>query len=224
MPIYEVIIWFLGYAFFVFFSAMAINGLFITTRGSRQTLPNGQSAPVNDMIFYPLYELITREKGKNAIYYSGSELRKLHRIIVRKMPLPHADEILEDALKFNNGRSSDALKLWTENTVDYLDDQEIKMETALFVPEKIEGPDLSDKRYGTIRLYKEYPVYVLPRIIRKPLIECIKCMASIWGTLIYWPAVLLLFHFQFRWEMVPIWIVFCFSLSYVNTFLYHKAS
>lgn len=53
----------------------------------------------------------------------------------------------------------------------------------------------------------------------KPLWVCVKCMASVWGAVTYWPVVIWLFGF--RWIEI---FVFCgdvFILVYLN-FLFYK--
>jgi hypothetical protein len=213
MNIIDILCWLLGYGLFIIFSALIINGIYITTRGEEETLPDGSKGSTNDMIFYPFYQLVTKTKGERFIFYKNEELHTLTRRILKKLPLPQPDLITEDALHYLNGRSVDALKLWSENAKEFLEGEEIKMSMAL-INEAIEP-------YGRIQFYKQYPIYVLPKMLRKPLIECIKCMSSIWGSLIFWPVVLKAFPFD--WIMIPCWIAYCFTLSYANTFLYKRS-
>lgn len=212
MPVTEIILWLIAYGLLLIFSAVAINGLHITTRGQTETLPDGSTGKINDMIFYPLLQLVSKERRKCRIYYLGEQLEKLSRTMLKKMPLPPPDTIEPAYLRYNNGRGQDAVRLWQNTSIEYLEEQEIKLEAEY---------DL-DGQYGRVMFYKEYPVYYLPKYIRKPVLECIKCMASVWGTLCYWSVMISLFGFhpyQFA-----IWIPFCFSLSWLNTFFYHKAS
>lgn len=212
MYVTDIILWLVAYGLLLIFSAIAINGLHITTRGETETLPDGSTGKINDMIFFKLLQLVRKEKVKRKIYYQDEELKKLTRLILKKMPLPMPDSVENSYLRYNNGRGHESVSLWKNTTIEYLDEKEIKLET---------GYDDIDK-YGYVMFYIEYPVYYLPKYIRKPLLECIKCMASVWGSLIYWPVMISLFGFhpyQFG-----IWIPFCFSLSWLNTFFYHKAS
>lgn len=50
--------------------------------------------------------------------------------------------------------------------------------------------------------------------ILKPIILCVTCMASVWGTIIFFtfnPVVISLF---------PYWIVSCFATAFLNTIIY----
>ncbi len=57
----------------------------------------------------------------------------------------------------------------------------------------------------------------------KPLIGCYKCYASFWGTILFWTTT----AFSVRTEMIrmdflvliPMWIIYCFSLVVVNVLL-----
>jgi hypothetical protein len=212
MLIQEFLLWFVAFSCLLVISALAINGLYITTRGETETLPDGSIGKVNDMIFFPLLQLVKRESGYKRVYYQGEHLQRLTRILLKFMPLPAPDDITDVSLKYNTGKlqAEAACKTWNNTTVAYMDERDIKLDAYMS----------EDGNYCIVQFYKEYPVYVLPKYIRKPLLECIKCMASVWGTLIYWPVVLVVFPFHIA--MIPIWVLFCFSLSFLNTFFYNK--
>lgn len=57
--------------------------------------------------------------------------------------------------------------------------------------------------------------------IKKPLWKCVKCMASVWGALTFWPVVLFVFGFHF----FELYIFVCdvFALVYLNYFFYKRA-
>lgn len=54
----------------------------------------------------------------------------------------------------------------------------------------------------------------------QPLFGCIKCMASAYGAITFWPPVLWKFGFHF-WE-IPVFIADMFILVYLNYFLYKR--
>jgi len=62
--------------------------------------------------------------------------------------------------------------------------------------------------------------YLLGPWWSKPVCGCVKCMASFWGTITYWPAVLLIFGFH--WWEVALWVPDLFILVYLNWFLYKR--
>lgn len=64
-----------------------------------------------------------------------------------------------------------------------------------------------------------------PIWVMKPVIVCCACMASFWGTIIYWLCFLhynadnLLQHLK-EWETYVLWIFCCVVSSYINTVLW----
>jgi hypothetical protein len=57
----------------------------------------------------------------------------------------------------------------------------------------------------------------------KPIIGCFVCFASFWGTIIYWSMVKFATYTKYI-EMdikilLPMWVIYCFSLSTINVFL-----
>jgi hypothetical protein len=56
--------------------------------------------------------------------------------------------------------------------------------------------------------------------IKKPLYKCVRCMASVWGGVTYWPAVLMMYGWS--WKEVPVFIFDVFILVIVNFYIYKK--
>lgn len=54
----------------------------------------------------------------------------------------------------------------------------------------------------------------------KPIIGCVRCMSSFWGSATYWPVVV--WRYGFEWWEVGIWVANIFALVYVNWFLYKR--
>lgn len=54
----------------------------------------------------------------------------------------------------------------------------------------------------------------------KPFFACIKCMASFWGLLTFWP--LVIYIFGFRWEEIPVCVFDLCALISVNWLIYKK--
>ena len=224
MEISTLLIYSFAFLILLLIGGMIINGIFIITRGEQEELPDGSSRPVHDMIFYGFYQFIMAEaQPPQTVYYRGHELYRLYKRMVKTMPLPACEQIQEDSIFFEKERTSvsinatvdtevtndtsvrPAVAIWREYSRDYLDENNIK---AQFFNERI-------------MFYREYKRYRFSKFIRKPLVECLKCMASFWGTLIWWGAVL---HFiGYDPIQVPLWILYCFALSYVNTYLFYKA-
>lgn len=216
MDIQIFIYWILGFVLFMLIGAAFINGIFITTRGDKETRPDGQIIDTNEMIFYPFYKFIMKEREPTRVYYTGPRLKELYRKISRGLPIPQVDEVGERELYFHNGRSKDAIKIWQEQTVEFLADEDVKAEFDFGYTYPEGGVN-----QGIIRLYREYPNYRFSKYIRKPVVQCIKCMPSIWGTILFWCVELPVFGFHL--VAIPVWILYCFCLSYTATFLFYRA-
>ena len=53
---------------------------------------------------------------------------------------------------------------------------------------------------------------------QKPLYACVKCMASVWGFLTFWPFVLYVYGFE--WIQLPIFVADVFALAFLNWVFY----
>lgn len=60
--------------------------------------------------------------------------------------------------------------------------------------------------------------YVMPAWIRKPLIGCVYCMPSFWGTIIFWLVTYLFVGMAYAY--IVTWVLSIFSASFINTILY----
>lgn len=56
--------------------------------------------------------------------------------------------------------------------------------------------------------------------IKKPLYKCVRCMASVWGALTYWPAVLMFVGFD--WREMPVFVFDVYILVILNFYIYKK--
>jgi len=67
---------------------------------------------------------------------------------------------------------------------------------------------------------KSYETPIISPFISKPLLLCFKCFASIWGSLVFWTMVLFALRVDFipcdLYVLIPMWILYCFSLVVVN--------
>ncbi len=53
---------------------------------------------------------------------------------------------------------------------------------------------------------------------QKPLYSCVKCMASLWGAVTFWPVVV--YFYGFHWEQIFIFVLDVFALAYLNWIFY----
>lgn len=68
--------------------------------------------------------------------------------------------------------------------------------------------------------YKEITEYKYSKYLRKPIIQCIICMASFWGFFTYWFPVYFLLGINFF--TVSVWIINTICLSYTNYLVFKK--
>lgn len=61
---------------------------------------------------------------------------------------------------------------------------------------------------------------VKSEFIKKPLVSCIKCMASVYGAITFWPTVLIVFGFA--WWQVPVFVADVFILVTLNWWIYKR--
>jgi hypothetical protein len=182
---------------FLLAQGFVICGIFLSAQGTSETLPDGKQKH-SEMILYPLYRYLTRYQIRK-IFYKGDELQKL----AKKLPdwFPRAHTVSKSRFSYET-------------------------ETMPLVAQAVERlekfmPDVKAELFETVVcFYKEYKQYRFSKWVRKPLIECVKCMASFWGTLLFWPSSLWAYGFH-SWEL-GVWALNCFSLVFVNAYLHNK--
>jgi hypothetical protein len=84
--------------------------------------------------------------------------------------------------------------------------------------------DVSKKiSYQGMVLYKIAPTFFEKYKYRewsKPLYSCIRCMASVYGALTYFPTVI--YFWGFKWIEIPVFLFDIFILVYLNFYFYKK--
>lgn len=193
----------LSYLGLIAMGTLAVGGWFFVTRGWTTTLPNG-SVKKQGKIFKGVYFYFMQERGTERIYYSGEELQKIADII--KAHLPEA-----------------IIKVFPSTVII----QQQSIAEAVQSLCKQLGYEVLPKGDGYFAFYKEYPVYRFPEYIRDPLAKCATCFSSLYGSIFYWTAYLLIGDYMFSWMrsgLAPLifWIIFCFSLAIPLTALAKK--
>lgn len=147
----------------------------------------------------------------DSVFYTGDTLES--KLMELKKMLPNIGS------KFTVSKIAGTfLVLNDEQTLS--DDEKNKMESVLLVRVKEGG--LPTEFY----LISDYPVYLFPSIIRKPISSCVRCMASFYGLLI-WFSFNYLYN-PFGWTNHKIFafilfmIIFVVLLAKINDFIYKK--
>lgn len=203
MEINKILEWLLAWGLFLLAQSVFINGIYQAATGETKKRVDGSDED-SEMILYWLKKFFEQTKTV-LVPYKGYELSKIVNEIYNYDI--HCGIFLFEQLE--NGVCA--------NTYDYW--QRFKK----FIPQYQATCRIIIKNDVDWRFffYKEYEDYKYSKWIRKPIIQCIKCMASFWGGLSYWPVVL--FLFGFNWLEVPVFFADMFCLTYLNWVLYLKA-
>jgi len=67
---------------------------------------------------------------------------------------------------------------------------------------------------------KNFITKVLGPTWSKPIIGCVRCMSSFWGSATYWPMVTWKYDYH-HWQ-IGIWVANVFALVYINWFLFKR--
>jgi hypothetical protein len=186
-------------------------GWYIVTRGYWYILPNGQFKKEGKIFkVWSLFWEQYREEKK--IYYQHGELEKKYNLLKKIKPA-----ISSKLFVHLNGVCLKMPQKFSENKIT---DTELSDMSDVLACE-IEVSD------GEIYLYVNEPVYLFPSWIRYPLSECPPCMASVYGTAIYWFVVtqeksLFLWASKENLAKWVFWVMFCLILSCLNKFIDKK--
>lgn len=187
-------------------AAFVIIGFYVITRGERILQPDG-SIKRQGKIFMDWSLYWEQTIGTTKVYYTGDTLRDKLRW------LKDCNTALGARLQLAGGGVS------------------LQYSGALSGTELIYIADLLNCRVtadedSRLLLYTEEPNYYFPAWLRFPLSQCPPCMASIYGSLLYW-ALMWICPNMMSWAehttgaYLFFWIVFCLALSSLNK-LVHK--
>lgn len=195
------------YLLFLLLSALIIIGFYIITRGERSIQPDG-TIRFKGKIFKQWSLYWERTTGSKRIYYSGDALKEKLRW-------------LKEYNANFRGKLEIAKNLYSVTILEDLSPVDI-----LYI-EDVLRCQVERATSPNLYLYVEEPQYHFPEWLRYPLSQCPPCMASIGGTLLYWPVVLLAGNI-FDWTTGPhalpyfyFWVLFCFALSALNKLFYN---
>lgn len=163
---------------YVLLQSLFIVGVRIAADDSTEILPNGKQRDRMGMILYPVLKFLSRTKQEK-IYYEGSQFTGLIGKI--RMALPDLEMFDGDGrLKIiNKGQSLGVCTNKIEDTL-YNIDNRIKIEME----------------EGLLRFYRMDEQYRLNKYLRKPILQCPVCMASVWSIPSYWIPIIYMFGFS----------------------------
>lgn len=189
----------LGY---VLLQSLFILGVRIAADDSTEILPDGKQRDRMGMILYPVLKYLSRTKQMK-IYYEGTQFTNL--IGKLRMTQPDLDMIEGDGrLKIISKRQS--LGIYVNQIEDalYHIDSSVKME-------------IED---GLLRFYRMDEQYRLNKYLRKPILQCPICMASVWSIPSYW--IPIVYKFGFNMEILYLGAVNICVVACANALIWVK--
>lgn len=184
-------------------------GLFMSSRGETEVAPDGSKVDLWAMILYPVTKLLCKSE-KYKIYYTDDLLIRLAEKVKKIEPELYHDS---NAHVLNENKSIGIVSAWIDRWVMIIPELEEELGCKILVEED-----------GFIRFYKEYEKFIFPSILFKPIIGCYKCYASVWGTVIFVLGTLFAERTNFLeldyTILIPMWVIYCFSLVTVNCIIY----
>lgn len=217
MEITIILQWLAAWSLLLLAQSIFINGVYQSATGETKKRVDGSDED-SEMILYPLKKFF--EKTKVVYYkYKGQQFQKLIEEIRLITPgFIFESEICNNTYPYFNtifielGKPFEQFYTIEKEILKKLGAKAIRDE--IIIPIKV-------KNIAAFRFVKPEDKYIYPVWLRKPIIQCIKCMSSFWGALTFWPVVL--FLLGFNWLEIPVFFADMFSLTYINWILYKKA-
>lgn len=176
------------------FNSWVINGFFQITRGEEKELADGKIVSIGK-ILYPIKKYFDRY-DTSEVLFTGSNLRLILHHIVSSTPSLNNSILIS---------LNDKTTITTASKKEWIKQKE-SVEKRFGVRMEFDGLD--------IKLFKVDKNYIVSDWIRKPVINCIHCMASVHSIYIFWPASIWLFGFN--WWLFIVWPLYMLALVVFN--------
>lgn len=189
------------YLLLIFVGSFFCCGWYVITRSAEYIMPDGKKE-YEEMIFGFWQRFFEKSLGYKKVHYRGEQLNEKLQTLYQYIPS------FEKRLKMNPEGYS--LLLVGE---DLTRDEKKKIEDLLNV---IVGYN------GNIFIYNNFVIYRFPSWVRKPLSSCPPCMASIYGSVVYFVFSDVLNMFDSFKIQVILWLPFCVAVALVNKIITEK--
>lgn len=206
---------FICYLILIFITSLFINGWFLITRGTLIPLPNGGYRKSGEVLGF--WERFWERQIENEkIYYNQKAFS------AKLVELEYLDKKLSEKFNFNN--------LYKRDYLFFIDKENPSAEEVTKCERLCSFKFLIVYHQGhgyEYHPYSEYKAYKFPEWIRKPISGCVICMASVYGSIIYWCWVYLQKD-AFLWVSnktvgyLNFWLIFTISLACCNSFVSKK--
>lgn len=204
----------LVYASLLILAAFICNGLYSITRGWWSVNPDGTSS-WKGKIFNKFHYWLQR----HTIEYKPYENNEWLKILNELKPYFDRSKIISISENYL------LVKPMTEVEISlffaYAESKRIKVNVNIV-------PSETKEKTSMIVAYKEVNKYVLPEYIRYPLGECLSCMGSVWGSILW------VFFYNLLPELgyivlhdlpifykIGLWLTFIITLSFLNELVFN---
>lgn len=188
-------------------ASLFCNGWYQITRGYYYVLPDGSTKPEGEI--FGFWERFWEKQTGISKHEFSPEAHES-----KLFELRYLDKKLGDKFVFQYVQ-------WALiKEVAFSEEEQIKVEKLLsckMMPQYHPAPNCI-----SYRLYYETPKYRFPSWIRKPISGCVICMASVYGTIIYYSfgfltkfSIFIIFEYE-KAAIVCFWFIFMTCLSYLN--------
>lgn len=193
------------YFLLLLLASLVIIGFYIITRGEKLRQPDGSYARRGKLLkdWSIFWEQTT---GTRRLYYQGDELQNKHKWL-------------------NDCNSSLAMRLTVmQDQSSFKINGTIAPEEYSYLRDLLQCQVEIKDEY--VFIYQDEPEYYFPEWLRFPLSQCPPCMASVYGSIIFW-SMYVVIPLQFAWTLYPgiaailFWIMFCISLSALNKLFFN---
>lgn len=200
----EILMWMCCFSLLVILQALLINGIHASMAGETEIMPNGKHKD-SEMILYPFMKWLTSKLEPKKVFFEGARFRELadQLYVVYSKIMPG---------EFDPAMVSSYIELKTDEQVTQMAGVSLIIRRELNIFTEVSGRH--------IRFYKEYDNYRFSKWVRKPLGQCIKCMASVYTVIPFWAIALSVFGFQ--WWLIPLYVANVFIVSHLAYLMYRK--
>lgn len=201
----EVFFYGIAYLLYLVLQSWVIVGIYLSAEGSTEVLPDGSHRD-SEMILYPAYKFLHQTMKRDRIYL-GEQLDDLLRQL-RKAGL------------WNEVEGETVTTVWGRTRFH----EEVAYDAF------VKSIPLIQQQYGIdvahtgadcyVIFFKTYNEFRFSKYVRKPLLGCVRCMASFWSIFTY--ALPCWYLFGIDRTCIAMWIPTVFALVFLNSFFYRK--
>lgn len=184
---------------------LVCNGIWIATNGRTEDMVDGSKYDTENMVLYWLYKLIANPR-KKYFEYNENNLSKLLLQLMKSNDYFYNAKVEKDRVLFNEGYSAKLAysKILFEKYID--------LDSHVVILNDEENSIQFRKYYWGVNHFS------------KPIVACIKCFSSFWGSITFWTIVYIFKHENLLNRIdynviLPMWLFVVVCMSPLNVLL-----